>query len=174
MTVLRIAHPWLGVEARRVIATKTNALRRATPRYPARSGVLVMTRCMHLPKTQARLSSTVKRSELKRKTRIKRSWIRRKPRPNKYNTRPRDLEYMGFVKALRCCRCGGGPCEAHHSGDRAYSRKAEDRTCIPLCEPCHTGISKLNEFLDKAARREWIDEMIAQTQSLFLAEKGAL
>ena len=117
----------------------------------------------------------MRRGKPLRRTELKRSRMRRKPKPNKYNTRLRDLEYMGFVKTLPCCLCGGGPVEAHHSGDRAYGHKADDRTCIPLCpEPCHGQIAKLNEFPDKAARREWVDDQIAQTQSLFLSSQGKL
>ncbi len=105
---------------------------------------------------------------------VKRTRMSRKAKPTRYNKRTRDLEYMGFVRGLRCCRCGGGPSQAHHAGDRAFGRKADDRSCIPLCEPCHHGISKLNEFPDKAARRAWVDEQISHTLSLFLADTGAL
>ena len=105
---------------------------------------------------------------------LRRSYIRRKARPNKYNQRPRDLEYMSFVRGLRCCRCGQGPSEAHHAGDRAFGRKADDHTCIPLCNSCHVGIPKLNEFPSKEARREWVDVKISETLSLFLSEQGKL
>ena len=110
-----------------------------------------------------------------KRTPLKRTRMSRKAKPNKYNTRPRDLEYLQFVRSLPCCKCGRFPVEAHHAGDRAYGRKAEDRSAIPLCAvPCHADISKLNEFPSKEARREWIDEKISETLSLFLADTGQL
>ena len=105
---------------------------------------------------------------------LKRSYMKRRAKPNAYNKRPRDLEYMGFVKQLRCCRCGGGPSEAHHAGPRAFGRKADDRSCIPLCHICHHGIAKLNEFASKEERRAWVNEKISETLSLFLADTGGL
>lgn len=111
-----------------------------------------------------------------RRSYMRRTRMSRKAKPNRYNTRERDYDYMAFVRELPCCRCHSltRKAEAHHSGDRAYGRIAPDRTVIPLCRSCHQGISKLNEFPDKAARREWVDEMIAQTQSQYLSSKGQL
>lgn len=77
---------------------------------------------------------------------------------------------MGWVKSLPCClalmealrlRCDHpdgdrllglwhgpfafgdcrGAVEAHHAGERGYSQKAPDDTCIPLCEGHHRALT---------------------------------
>jgi len=56
-----------------------------------------------------------------------------------YAARPRDFAFMSWIKFQQCCVCeklrliNFGTIYAHHAGQRAYARKADDRTCIPLC-----------------------------------------
>lgn len=76
--------------------------------------------------------------------------IRRRParRPSAYRTRERDFEFMGWVRRQPCIvraippdpnrltPCGGFV-EADHLGARPLGRKADDRTCAPLCRQHH-------------------------------------
>jgi hypothetical protein len=58
---------------------------------------------------------------------------------NRYKQRPRDFAYMAWVRTQQCIACESqrlvnfGTIYAHHAGQRAFARKADDRTCIPLC-----------------------------------------
>lgn len=58
-----------------------------------------------------------------------------------------DLAYMAAVKSLPCVICDAfgmiqlSPTQAHHPiHGRFATRKAPDRTCIPLCEGHHQGL----------------------------------
>lgn len=69
-------------------------------------------------------------------------------RRSAYRRRPRDLAYMAWIRRLPCVvralppdphrltPCGGAV-EADHLGERALSRKADDRTCAPMCSQHH-------------------------------------
>jgi hypothetical protein len=56
-----------------------------------------------------------------------------------YRKRPRDFPFMAWVRSQQCIVCekqhtiNFGSIYAHHAGQRAFGRKADDRTCIPLC-----------------------------------------
>lgn len=45
---------------------------------------------------------------------------------------------MAWIKTQQCIVCGRCPSEAAHCGDRAFSQKAPDNTCLPLCTEHHT------------------------------------
>lgn len=44
-------------------------------------------------------------------------------------------DFVQYVKALPCEKCGGSPCDVHHEPPR--SRGATWRDVIPLCLECH-------------------------------------
>ena len=91
--------------------------------------------------------------------------------------RVRDRDYMMWVKGLACCAAAlegeAGRCEgaiqAHHAGtNRGMSQKAEDRTCIPLCDRHHRewhDASGPFRPWDREERRSWALRMIGQTQA---------
>jgi hypothetical protein len=130
----------------------------------------------------------MKRSELKRRTWItRRAPIRRGRRRSKYSKRKRDIPYIQFVKTLLCsvveewpnypakptpCR---GATEADHMGDRGITRKADDRTCAPMCtghhgeRHSHTGTFK---YCTKEQLRGWKRRAIARTQTLWAERNG--
>lgn len=67
---------------------------------------------------------------------------------SKYKDRPRDTEYMLWIKQHRCCatliidHVGPGPCDGvveadHAGGGSGLGRKADDTSCIPLCVRHH-------------------------------------
>jgi hypothetical protein len=67
-------------------------------------------------------------------------------RRSKYRSRPRDTDYMLWVKRQPCLMRGiwghcEGRVEADHAGRRPKGRKAHDSTCIPLCR-YHHGASR--------------------------------
>jgi hypothetical protein len=108
--------------------------------------------------------------------------IRRKTlrasRRSSYARRERDTERMLFIKRLPCIvrtippylfsvgahlaatqatRCCG-VVEADHAGQRALGRKADDDTCIPLCEQHHrerTDHSGTFKHLTRDELRNW-------------------
>jgi hypothetical protein len=88
--------------------------------------------------------------------------------------RVRDVPYMVWVKTLACVARGlpghvcAGPIEADHAGPRPLGRKADDRTCIPLCQLGHrerTDHTGCFRFMSKAEMRSWLDGQIAATQA---------
>ena len=83
-----------------------------------------------------------------------------------------DPGYLDFVRGRRCCApdapfgCSGGV-QAHHAGDRALSRRAHDRTAIPLCMLHHRqwhDASGPFETWHRDQRREWATTQIEATQ----------
>lgn len=105
--------------------------------------------------------------------------------------RERDWDFIAWVKTQRCEardregheRCEGG-IEAHHAGgvdpepttpedigDRpGMSRKAHDRTCIPLCAKAHREWTDHRGWVKgwpKAKRRAWSVAAIARTQAAY-------
>jgi hypothetical protein len=96
--------------------------------------------------------------QLTRKAPIRRTRMRRRPGSTKYSRRERDFEFMGWVKRQPCIVVAiapflfmeaakalgfkkqtpcSGPIEADHMGARGLSHKADDRTCVPLCNGHH-------------------------------------
>lgn len=76
-----------------------------------------------------------------------------------YKDRPRDFPYMAFIRNQQCIVCESqhkpnfGSTYAHHAGPRAFGRKAEDRTCIPLCWRHHDRSSSLS--IHTLGKRFW-------------------
>lgn len=68
----------------------------------------------------------------------------------KYSSRPRDFLFMSWVRAQPCIVCERQHSPhltrtyAHHAGQRAFARKADDRTCIPLCWKHHDRLSPVS------------------------------
>lgn len=108
---------------------------------------------------------------------------RRKPlrslKRSSYAQRPRDLDYMADVRRLGCIvrrfwPVAGEkptPCyghvEADHMGMRALGRKADDTTCVAMCQQHHrerTDHSGSFKTLDRNARRVYAVEAIERTQ----------
>jgi hypothetical protein len=64
-----------------------------------------------------------------------------------------------------------GPVEADHAGTRPIGRKADDRSCIPLCNHHHR---QRGDFAgpfrswDKARMRQWLDECIKATLDAYI------
>jgi len=106
----------------------------------------------------------MKRTPLKRgKPLRRRSWIRT-TRKTAYQRRPRDRAYMDWIRSHPCAAEGLSPCagpiESDHTGRRGLSRKAHDRTFIPLCKLHHrqrTDFSGPFRAWDKDQMRRWLD-----------------
>lgn len=107
---------------------------------------------------------------------MKRTPLRRRAlrtrRPSTYRSRDRDWGYMGWIRLQPRSRCVAlllppdpnriTPCsgriEADHLGERALGRKADDRTCAPICTQHHrerTDHSGAFRELDQAEHRAW-------------------
>ena len=56
--------------------------------------------------------------------------------------RVRDMDYMAWIRSKPClvpdCPFPSETVKAHHAGVRGLGQKADDRTCLPLCEQHHT------------------------------------
>lgn len=116
---------------------------------------------------------------LQRRTPLRRRTpMRRGRKRTSYSRRPRDFEFMGWVKRLTCSVRvdppvpSPTPCfgevEADHMGDRALGRKADDRTCAPLCQQHHAErSSRAGSFkhLNREGMRAWRTRQIARTQA---------
>lgn len=92
---------------------------------------------------------------------------------SRYSDRPRDTAFMLWVKTRPCIvgeialgwpvpdgkrtRCAG-PIEADHMGARSVGRKADDRTCVPMCMQHHrerTDHSGVFRYANQAQLRDW-------------------
>jgi len=102
--------------------------------------------------------------------------MRRPPMtPSRYKRRERDTPYMLWVRKLPCAaRAFDTACDGHvqadHAGRRGIGRKADDRTCIPLCEKHHTQRASFHGIFRTWTRermRVWLDAAIAHTQAMF-------
>jgi hypothetical protein len=94
---------------------------------------------------------------------------------------------MGWVKTLLCSveeewpdkeqrptDCGG-VIEADHMGDRALGRKADDRTCAPMCRDHHrerTDHTGTFKHIDRETERGWRARAIERTQTLYAERHG--
>ena len=95
-------------------------------------------------------------------------------RKSTYRRRPRDWEYMAWVREQRCAAHDLGPCqgwvEADHAGRRGMRQKADDRTCIPLCQGHH---AQRDSFAgpfrtwDQARMRSWLAGMVTLYQTKY-------
>ena len=121
---------------------------------------------------------------MRRKTPLRRkTWMNRSPSlrlrtKSKYRRRPRDLEFMRWVRRQPCCardfdpdRCNGRV-EADHAGRRGLGTKADDRSCIPLCQQHHQARGSFSGPFwtwGQAQMRAWLVAMVAATQEAFEA-----
>lgn len=117
---------------------------------------------------------------LRRRKPLRRSPMRRGARRSSYALRPRDADYMLAVKLLPCAvsvdppdparvtRCSG-VVEADHAGERGLGRKADDRTCIPMCTGHHrerTDHAGSFRGLSRGQARTWRERAIDRTWPL--------
>jgi hypothetical protein len=120
----------------------------------------------------------MKRVPLKRKTPLVRKKWMRTTRKSAYKRRPRDPAYMAWVRRQPCCarvfsHLCSGPIEADHAGRRSAGRKADDRTCIPLCRRHHrerTDFSGAFKTWNAQDMRYWLNLMIARHQAEYHME----
>lgn len=142
----------------------------------------------------------VKRGKpLARKTPMKRSPMRRSGRKSKYKRRARDVDFMLWVKKQPCAvrammrprtparvvslpaaigtahdtvvalLCYGRV-QADHAGRRGIGQKADDKTCIPLCEKHHAARNDFTGMFktwDQAMMRTWLAKQVEETQAEF-------
>ena len=120
----------------------------------------------------------MKRKPLRRLTPLRRrTWLRSRG-DTKYRRRPRDLEYMQWVRTQPCCAVGmvshkspcDGPIEADHAGRRGMRQKADDRTCIPLCRKHHHERGSFSGGFrdwDQSGMRHWLVVMISRHQARY-------
>lgn len=101
-------------------------------------------------------------------------------RGTKHSRRPRDGEYMAWVKTLPCAAREFGPCqgliEADHAGDRAAFRRAPDDTCIPLCGEHHRQRTEYRGpwgRMSRDERRAWRHRAIERTREQWERWQGA-
>lgn len=102
----------------------------------------------------------------------------------KYSNRPRDWAFMFWIKSQQCIVCekahspNFGTVYAHHAGQRAFGRKADDRTCIPLCWKHHERASSAS--IHTLGKQFWVtygldrNTVIAELQERYEAENGRL
>lgn len=129
----------------------------------------------------------MKRTPLVRRKTIRRSSMRPGSKRSRYARRPRDTAYMMFAKSLLCAVEEEWPCfparpslcsgviEADHAGERGLGRKADDRTCIPMCTGHHRerhDHAGTFRHLTRDEARSWRERAIARTQTLY-AERDA-
>lgn len=118
---------------------------------------------------------------------LRRTPMRRRHRSTSYSRRPRDIDFMLFVKTLLCSveeewpdvdqrpTACGGVVEADHMGSRGLGQKADDRTCAPICtqhhreRSDHTGTFK---HITKEQEREWRARAITRTLTLYAEHHG--
>jgi hypothetical protein len=82
---------------------------------------------------------------------------------------------MQWVRKMPCAARAVDPhCDGHvqadHAGRRGVGRKADDRTCIPLCEKHHTQRASFHGVFrtwTQAGMRLWLDAVVAHTQAAF-------
>lgn len=118
----------------------------------------------------------MKRSPLKRKSPMKRTRSRPGKSKTKYARRERDWAYMAFVRGEPCALSGGAPVacdlwvaghspdgcrgqiEAHHAGVHGVGQKADDNTCVSLCQyhhRCLTDRTKAFSGWPRGAIKTW-------------------
>lgn len=130
----------------------------------------------------------VKRTPLRRKTAIRRTAMRRGVKASKYTRRPRDTDYLAFVRSQVCSviqewpnksappsPCWGPIDPDHDSRGRAYGHKSDDSTAIPLCRRHHEhrhlrtgpfrGLTRLEVYA-------WVDRAQKRTQANWAERNG--
>jgi hypothetical protein len=89
--------------------------------------------------------------------------------------RERFFDFMWFVKLQPCLLRELGDCEgaiqADHAGlDRGLSQKADDRTCIPMCDKHHRDRTESRGFffaMTPEQRVDWRLQKIMQMQARY-------
>lgn len=78
----------------------------------------------------------------------------------------RSEKYRRLVAAMPCARCliDGMSQAAHADMGKGMSIKSDDRTCYPLCWPCHGQIGASGTY-PKARRRELEARYGAETRA---------
>lgn len=119
---------------------------------------------------------------------LRRTPMRRRHRSTSYSRRPRDIDFMLFVKTLLCSvveewpsfptmptPCNG-PIEADHdSRGHGLGQKSADSTCIPACtqhhreRTDHTGTFK---HLKRDQARAWFDRAQLRTKTMWAEHHG--
>ncbi len=97
-----------------------------------------------------------------------------------HGERERDFAFMGWVKTQPCrlrelqdaagACSGSGWSEADHAGARAGFRRADDDTCIPLCNRHHRDRTTRRGYFagrDWDWMRGWCDAAIAETRAAY-------
>lgn len=124
------------------------------------------------------------RKPLARKTPLPRSPMKRGKRKSAYKRRERDTSYMLFVKKLPCAveqilyfdsprtvvALCTGRVQADHAGCRGLGQKADDRTCIPMCEKHHnarTDFAGAFKGWTQREMRDFLAEAIKRTQQAY-------
>lgn len=115
---------------------------------------------------------------------MKRSPMRRSGRKSKYKRRERDVDFMLWVNRQPCAvptffgtdfssgpsRLCYGRVQADHAGRRGIGQKADDKTCIPLCEKHHAARNDFTGMFktwDQAMMRTWLARQVEATQAEF-------
>ena len=101
-----------------------------------------------------------------------------------YSKRPRDFAYLAWVASQTCVVCDSQHCPqfsrsyAHHAGQRAFARKADDKTAIPLCWKHHDRGS--SQSIHTLGKRFWTvygldrNAVIAELQARYDLETGRI
>jgi hypothetical protein len=136
------------------------------------------------PKVRKRLTSNtrlVTRTRLRPRTRLTAlRWMKRRP-PRRLDRPQNDVARLDWCRRQPCYRCGREPTEerpnqACHEGRKpGTSLKCTDAETFPMCPDCHrqwTDGQSTNGFArhwDKAQRRAWADERIAEATARYLS-----
>lgn len=126
-----------------------------------------------------------RRTPLRSASRLTRTWMRRKPKPNKYNQRERDYDYLSFIARQRYCVMAialgtfhRGPYEGDHAAKKTKAfRKGPDTEMLPLCRPCHRarpGRSGLWARMSRDEYTEFVDFWTGELQAAYQASLGRL
>lgn len=124
----------------------------------------------------------MKRTPLKRKSALRRkAWM--KPRKSAYASRLRDTAYMLWIRSKPCAAgelfaatahgsdsgCDGRV-EADHVGRRPVGRKAEDRSCVPMCQHHHRQRDNFHgpfKHWNQQQMREWLASLVVKYQEMY-------
>jgi len=103
---------------------------------------------------------------------------------SRYSQRPRDFTYLSWIASQQCVVCASqhklqlSRSYAHHAGQRAFGRRADDRTAIPLCWRHHDRLSSIS--IHTLGKRFWevygLERVtvIQEHQERYEAETGRL
>lgn len=123
----------------------------------------------------------MKRTPIRRKSALRR---KARPKPRKtsaYARRPRDIPYMSWIRSKPCAAgelfaatsivapCDGRV-EADHVGRRPIGRKADDRTCVPMCQHHHRQRDNFHgpfRVWSGDQMREWLAGLVIAYQEMY-------